>query len=94
MREASEKGTPVMRTLFYEFPGDERCWEVEEQYMYGDKYLCCPVMVEGQEEMKVYLPKLGMEGRWKKMRSEDFFEGGRDVTVKTPLHEMPVFVRQ
>jgi alpha-glucosidase (family GH31 glycosyl hydrolase) len=51
-------------------------------------------MVEGQEEMKVYLPKLGTEGRWKKMWSEDLFEGGGDVTVNTPLHEMPVFIRQ
>jgi alpha-D-xyloside xylohydrolase len=94
MREASEKGTPVMRTLFYEFPGDERCWEVEEEYMYGERYLCCPVLEEGQGEMRVYLPKLKMGGMWKNMWGEDVFEGGRDVTVKTPLYEMPVFIRQ
>jgi alpha-glucosidase (family GH31 glycosyl hydrolase) len=28
------------------------------------------------------------------MWGEDVFEGGRDVTVKTPLYEMPVFIRQ
>ncbi|KAF2994680.1 hypothetical protein E8E13_001898 [Curvularia kusanoi] len=94
MREAHEKGTPVMRTLFYEFPEDERCWEVETQYMYGGKYLCCPVLVERQEEVKVYLPKLPAGGKWKKMWSEDTFENGSWVTAKSPLHEMPVFIRE
>ena len=35
MMEAHEKGTPLMRTLFYEFPEDSTCWEVEDEYMYG-----------------------------------------------------------
>ncbi|OBT60526.1 hypothetical protein VE03_10029 [Pseudogymnoascus sp. 23342-1-I1] len=37
MREAHEKGTPVIRTCFYEFPEDPKCWEVDDQYMYGDR---------------------------------------------------------
>ena len=37
MQEAHEKGTPIMRTLFYEFPQDKMCWEVEDSYMYGGK---------------------------------------------------------
>ncbi len=32
MRETHETGAPVMRTLFYEFPGDKTCWEVEDEY--------------------------------------------------------------
>lgn len=28
MKEAHEMGTPVMRTLFYEFPGDRRAWSI------------------------------------------------------------------
>ncbi|KNG45404.1 glycoside hydrolase family 31 protein [Stemphylium lycopersici] len=41
MEEAHRLGSPIMRTLFYEFPEDQKCWEVEDQYMYGDKYLTC-----------------------------------------------------
>ena len=36
MEAAHEKGTPVMRPLFYDFPKDSKCWEIEDQYMFGD----------------------------------------------------------
>src|SRR5699024_3817063 len=35
MTEAHEKGYPVMRTLFYEFPNDEKAWQVDNTYMLG-----------------------------------------------------------
>ncbi len=39
MKEAHEDGTPVMRTLFYEFPEDDKTWEVDNTYMLGDEIL-------------------------------------------------------
>nr|MCR5831844.1 family 31 glucosidase [Lachnospiraceae bacterium] len=47
MRQAHENGTPVMRTLFYEFPDDPMSWEIEDEYMYGDSYLVAPVLEAG-----------------------------------------------
>lgn len=93
MEQAHKKGTPVMRTLFYVFPEDPTCWEVETEYMYGDKYLCCPVLEEGMKKMSVYLPKLP-KGQWKSFWSEDVYDGGARVEVETPLDTMPIFVRQ
>lgn len=93
MKEAHEKGTPVIRTLFFEFPDDAMCWEVEEQYMYGDKYLCCPVLSEGQTHTAVYLPKLADGKKWKTHWGEATFEGGARITIASPLQEMPVFIR-
>jgi alpha-D-xyloside xylohydrolase len=92
MKEAHEKGSPVMRTLFYQFPEDTTCWEIEEQYMYGDKYLCCPVLGEGITEIKAYLPKISGEGVWKRLWGDRTWSGGEFVTVDCPLDDMPVFV--
>lgn len=47
MEEAHEKGTPVMRPLFYDFPEDKTCWENETQYMFGPEILVAPVMEKG-----------------------------------------------
>jgi alpha-D-xyloside xylohydrolase len=94
MQEAHEKGTPVMRTLFYEFPEDKECWEIEEQYMYGDKYLCCPVMKPQQTKLSVYFPKLPSGEKWKSFWSDDLYEGGETAEVDCPLETMPVFVRR
>lgn len=57
MEEAHQKGSPVMRTMFYAFPKDEETWKVEDQYMYGDRYLVAPVLQPGQRQRSVYLPK-------------------------------------
>ncbi|KFY34642.1 hypothetical protein V494_06592 [Pseudogymnoascus sp. VKM F-4513 (FW-928)] len=91
MREAHEKGRPVIRTCFYEYPEDPKCWEVDDQYMYGDKYLCAPVLKAGCVSRKVYLP----EGRkWKLLDGGDVHQGGQTRDVDCPLDTMPVFVRQ
>ncbi|KAI9150105.1 hypothetical protein HJFPF1_09860 [Paramyrothecium foliicola] len=94
MQEAHDKGTPVMRALFYEFPEDKACWEVEEQYMYGDEYLCCPVMEPGKTKLSAYLPKLPGGEKWKSFWSDDVFASGETVEVDCPLDTMPVFARQ
>jgi alpha-D-xyloside xylohydrolase len=71
MRAAHEKGTPVTRPLCYDFPEDEKAWEIDEQYMYGPKFLYCPVLEQGLKESQVYLPKLLAGSRWKNFWSEE-----------------------
>lgn len=92
MKAAHERGAPVMRPLFYDFPRDPKSWEVGEQYMYGPKYLCCPVLEPGQRKMKVYLPPLEAGG-WRLFGGGQQYEGGRRVEVECPLEVMPVFER-
>jgi alpha-D-xyloside xylohydrolase len=91
MKEAHEKGTPVMRPLFYEFSDDRKAWAVEKQYMFGDKYLVAPVLQPGQRKMEVYLPQ---GGTWKSWEGGNEIEGGKTIDVECPFDRMPVFVRQ
>lgn len=90
MKEAHEKGTPVMRTLFYEYPEDSVCWEIEDQYLYGGDILVAPVLNANSENRKVYLP----EGTWIEYETKKVYKGKQWITVKTPIDEMPVFVRK
>jgi alpha-D-xyloside xylohydrolase len=90
MMQAHEKGTPVMRTLFYEFPEDPVCWEVEDEYLYGSQYLVAPVLEAGAMERAVYLPK---GSRWKELESEVVYDGGQWVTAEAPLDCIPVYER-
>ncbi|KAI8715894.1 hypothetical protein NCS52_01098300 [Fusarium sp. LHS14.1] len=93
MREAHEKGSPIMRPLFYEFPGDKRSWETSTKYMYGDKYLVCPVLDTGARALEVYLPPLEDGSKWTHLSNGENYSGGQVVKVACPLDEMPVFVR-
>ncbi|RDW57246.1 31 glucosidase [Coleophoma crateriformis] len=99
MKEASEKGTPVMRTMFLEFPQDETCWSraFEDQYMFGEKYLCAPIMEPGVRERKVYLPK---GAKWALLKIGEVkdeqvkeFDGGQTVVIEAPIEDMPVLVK-
>ena len=87
--EAHENGSPLIRTMFYEFPKDAKCWELQDQYMFGPKYLCAPVFALNCFEREVYLPA----GSWKLTSTGEVYEGGRTVTVKAPIDYMPVFER-
>ena len=42
MAEAHEKGTPVMRPLFYGYPEDATCWDIGDEYLYGSDILVAP----------------------------------------------------
>jgi alpha-D-xyloside xylohydrolase len=91
MREAHERGRPVIRTLFYEFPADEKAWRWETEYMYGSRYLVVPVLEPKQRKITAYLPA---GARWRAWEGGDVVEGGREVEVDCPIDNMPVFVRQ
>lgn len=90
MKEAHENGTPVMRTLFYEFPDDREAWEDKEEYMFGSDLLVAPVMYEGMRERSVYLPKGAV---WTHVWTGEKYDGGQTVTVKAPLDQIPLFIR-
>ena len=75
--------------MFYEFPEDEKCWELQDQYMFGGKYLVAPVLQLGQFRREVYLPA----GSWKLTSTGEVSQGGQTVTVDAPLEYMPVFER-
>ena len=85
--EASENGSPLMRAMFYEFPEDETCWTLSDQYMFGDEYLVAPVIEPGARERSVYLPA----GMWQDIRTGETVEGGRRVTAAAPIDSIPVF---
>ena len=89
MNEASETGSPVIRTMFYEFPEDERCWELDDQYMFGSKYLVAPVLYQGMTEREVYLPN----GTWKSIHDSRIYSGEQTITAAAPLDIIPVYER-
>lgn len=91
MEDAHKRGSPIMRPLWYDFPKDGKAWEVETSYMYGGKYLVCPVLKADQRRIEVYLPA---GASWKLWDGAEAFEGGKIVEVECPLEIMPVFVRQ
>ena len=58
-KDCSNRGLPMVRALFVEFPDDPGAWLIEDEYMYGSQLLVAPLLETGNERM-CYLPK----GKW------------------------------
>lgn len=70
-KDCTEKGLPMVRALFVEFPNDPGAWLVEDEYMFGEQILVAPLMESGTSRT-CYLPK----GKWIDYQNGKVYEGG------------------
>jgi len=59
MAAATERGTPPMRPLWFDFPADARAWDIEDEYLFGPCVLVAPVTEFGARSRHLYLPEGG-----------------------------------
>jgi len=90
MKAAHEKGTPIMRPLFYDFPDDKNSWEIDNQYMFGPDVLVAPILYAGERSRKVYLP---YGAAWKDFNSDNVHDGGQWIDCNAPLAVIPLFLK-
>lgn len=86
--ENVNKGTPVMRPLFYHYD-EPRAYTESLEYLLGRDILVAPVIDKGAITKTVYLP----EDEWVHLYSGKEFDGGM-VIVGAPVGEPPVFIRK
>jgi len=70
-KNASEKGLPMLRALFVEFPDDAGSWLIDNEYLFGSDMLVAPLLENGNSR-DVYLPK----GKWIDYQTGTVYEGG------------------
>lgn len=88
MQTASEKGYPVMRPMFFEYPEDEICYTLDSQYFFGEDIIFAPIVKQGQTSREVYLP----EGEWVLLKDRSRYTRGT-YTVNAEIEEFIAFVR-
>jgi alpha-D-xyloside xylohydrolase len=79
-----------MRPLFFDFPEDEECTRVDDQFLFGPDLLVAPILTEGARSRGVYLPA---GTTWTDAWSGETFEGGHYITAEAPLELIPVYLR-
>ncbi len=87
-RRAVDAGEPLMRPLFFDAPDAEEAFAHPYQWMLGDELLVAPVVEEGADAVRAWLP----DGEW-----VDAFRGTRHsggvVERDVPLDETAVWIR-
>ncbi|TDB50162.1 alpha-glucosidase [Bacillus sp. CBEL-1] len=89
VKENADRGIPVQRPLFMHYEQDQKAYEIQYQYLYGQDLLVAPVHQELQTKWDVYLP----EDDWVHLWSGKEYQGG-EVSVEAPIGYPPVFYRK
>lgn len=90
MRLAHRKGIPPMRPLFFDFPGDEGCADIEDQFLFGPDVLVAPVVKQGARSREVYLPA---GTNWTDAWTDKKLKGGQRIEAVAPIERIPVYLR-
>lgn len=88
---AHEKGHPIQRAMFFDFPDDRNTAYLDQQFMFGSSLLVAPVFVEDSEETEFYLPKGTWTSFWD---ASDVITGPAWVRRKVAYDDIPVFVKE
>ncbi len=89
-RQHEKDGSPVMRPLWYEFPGDKLTYLISDQFMLGSDILVAPVVKEGMRTRGIYLPA---DAEWIDWWTGSKLESGKIHYPQTPLDRLPLFIR-
>jgi alpha-glucosidase len=82
-------GLPILRPIAFLEQQIYKNLLREEEFAFGDNILVSPVINPGEKSKVVYLP----EGNWYYYFNNEVFQGGKEVSIPTPLDEMPIFVK-
>jgi len=93
MHEAASAHRPVLRSTFFEFPGDARCWEPNDEMLVGSDLLIAPVFEPGATMRTLYLPIDAATPGWFCYHSGTWYAAGQTISAPAPIDRLPIFVR-
>ena len=81
----------IHRALVMDFGNDPKVLNIQDQFMFGNEILVCPVTTQHAKSRKVYLPQTA--GGW-----FDFWTGkklaeGTTLTAPAPLDRIPLYIK-
>ncbi|MBQ8809931.1 MAG: DUF5110 domain-containing protein [Bacteroidales bacterium] len=84
------EGYTLMRPLIFDFPDDTDALKQDNEYMFGQSLLVCPVTEKGVSQWRVYLPE--NEGGWYDFRTGKKYGNGW-YEVPVTIEDIPVFAK-
>jgi len=87
--EASQKGYPLVRPLFWYHPDQMNLWDVDDAFYLGKALLIYPILQAGAQSRMATLPP----GRWYSFWNDQILEGDRQVKLAAPMNQIPLLVK-
>jgi len=88
--ENNQKGTPLMRPLFFEEKGNSELFLNDKTYLWGNNMLVSPVVKAGLKEQEVYFPSNSI---WFDFYTDKKIEGGQTKLISLKEEYIPTYVK-
>jgi len=88
--ENNQKGTPLMRPLFFEEPTNKALYTNASTYLWGNDFLVTPIVKDSVQTKEIYFPKNAV---WFNFETDKKVLGGQTKMVTTQENLIPVYVR-
>ena len=88
--ENNQKGTPLMRPLFFEEPNNTTLQTGSSSYLWGNDFLVTPITQANVTTKMVYFPK---NNNWFDFYTDQKHLAGKSENIKVSADNIPVFVR-
>lgn len=85
----AEFGAPMLKSISLVYQTDKETLNREEEFLFGEHILVCPISEKGATERKMYLP----EGKWVNFWTNEVMTGKKEIKVHAPLDQIPIFVQ-
>lgn len=88
--QISKNHATFMTALPIAFSGDRACYDVDDQYMFGESFMVAPIVEDLMTSRDVYLPA---DTRWIDFWTGEMHEGGQTIRKQANMDVIPLFVK-
>lgn len=85
----AEEGIPMLKSLVVYDQEDAQTHYRNDEFMFGDKILVCPILEPNAKGRRMYIPR----GEWYNFWTRETITGGKEAWVDADIDEIPLFVK-
>ncbi len=86
--KVTSENASLMRALMMDYPEDRNTWNIDDEFLFGDRLLVAPV-TNPENRREIYLP----EGSWVDFWTGYRVNGGTNFEQQVPEDQIPVYVK-
>jgi alpha-glucosidase len=86
----AEEGVPILKSLVLFDQEDEHTHYRNDEFIFGEKILACPVAEPNAKGRRMYVPR----GKWYNFWNNELVEGEQEMWVDADLDSMPIFIKE
>jgi len=89
-----KESVPLTRPMYIEYPENEKSYENQQQYFFGDHFIVAPIVSPGLGDGKVAKQKVWFpNGVWYNWFTGEKYLGDSEKIVTADINEFPLFVK-